>query len=135
MALRHDDRARSMTRFEALALLKSVPIGRVVFSHQALPAIRPVNHVLVNDVIAVRTHSGAALLGPAQDGAVVAYEADTFDPVGRTGWSVVVTGVAHLVQDAEQRDHLAAQLSPWIGNHLDQLVTISLDIVTGYHIR
>lgn len=35
-----------LDRSEALRLLGTVPLGRVVFTHQALPAIRPVNHVV-----------------------------------------------------------------------------------------
>jgi nitroimidazol reductase NimA-like FMN-containing flavoprotein (pyridoxamine 5'-phosphate oxidase superfamily) len=44
-------------RTEALRLLASVRHGRVVFTSKALPAIRPVNH-LVDDgrVIAHSTH-------------------------------------------------------------------------------
>lgn len=37
----------SLSRYEALRLLKGAKIGRLVFSHQALPAVRPVNHVLL----------------------------------------------------------------------------------------
>lgn len=35
-----------LDRSEALRLLGTVPLGRIVFTHQALPAIRPVNHVV-----------------------------------------------------------------------------------------
>ncbi|MGV9899629.1 pyridoxamine 5'-phosphate oxidase family protein, partial [Streptomyces tendae] len=44
---------------EALALLGSVSLGRVVFTRQALPTIRPVNHVLDDGDIVIRTHEGA----------------------------------------------------------------------------
>ncbi|MFI2368042.1 pyridoxamine 5'-phosphate oxidase family protein [Streptomyces sp. NPDC018833] len=126
--------ASELTRFEALSLLKSVPMGRVVFTHDALPAIRPVNHLLIDDRIVIQTHTGAALLGPAQDGAVVAYEADALDPVTRTGWSVVVTGVARLVQDPAQQEGYATALVPWVAGPKDQMVSISIDMVTGYRI-
>jgi len=76
-------------RDEALKLLAEAPLGRVVFSHQALPAIRPVNHLVEpNGDIVIRTHTGAALLGRAARSEVVAYEADDLDPATRTGWSV-----------------------------------------------
>lgn len=109
-------------------------MGRVVFTHNALPAIRPVNHLLMDDRIVIRTHTGAALLGPAQDGAVVAYEADVLDPVQRRGWSVVVTGVALLVRDEARRERYAASLEPWVAGTMDQIVSISIDMVTGYRI-
>ncbi|EMF00658.1 pyridoxamine 5'-phosphate oxidase family protein [Streptomyces mobaraensis NBRC 13819 = DSM 40847] len=124
-----------LPRQEALALLKGAQIGRLVFSHQALPAIRPVNHVLMDDRIIIRAHTGAALLGPARDGAVVAYEADELDNERRTGWSVVVTGAAHLVTDPALQSRYQAALTPWIGGEMAHTVSISLDLVTGYRIR
>ncbi|WP_079062703.1 pyridoxamine 5'-phosphate oxidase family protein [Peterkaempfera griseoplana] len=127
-------RGEELSRDEALSLLGSASYGRVVFSHHALPAIRPVNHLVDGEHVVIRTHRGAALLGPAQDGAVVAYEADMLDPVRRRGWSVVVTGVATLVTDpAEQRRYREA-LPAWIGREMEHVVRISADLVTGYRI-
>ncbi|MFF4408869.1 pyridoxamine 5'-phosphate oxidase family protein [Streptomyces sp. NPDC001262] len=139
ISLPHDSRPGSPTtaelpRQEALKLLKDARIGRLVFSHQALPAIRPVNHVLLDDQIIIRTHTGAAMLGPARDGAVVAYEADDFDTETCTGWSVVVTGEAHLVRDPALQQHYRAALEPWIGEEMDHVISISLDMVTGCRI-
>lgn len=69
---------------EALRLLGSVSFGRIVFTRQALPTVRPVNHVLDNGDIVIRTHEGAALTARAGQadgqGVVVAYEADSIDP-------------------------------------------------------
>ncbi|MCC3766176.1 pyridoxamine 5'-phosphate oxidase family protein [Streptomyces sp. UNOC14_S4] len=123
-----------LSRQEALRLLQGARIGRLVFSHQALPAVRPVNHVLLDDQIIIRTHTGAAMLGPARDGAVVAYEADEFDTETCTGWSVVVTGEAHLVRDPAAQQRYQAALEPWIGDAMDHVISISLDMVTGCRI-
>ncbi|KNB53226.1 pyridoxamine 5'-phosphate oxidase family protein [Streptomyces caatingaensis] len=122
-------------RQEALALLGSVPIGRLVFSHQALPAVRPVNHVLLDDFVVIRAHHGAALLGPARDGAVVAYEADAFDVERRTGWSVVVTGAARIVTDPRLRRRYRDAVEPWVGGGMTHVVSIGLDMVTGFRIH
>jgi hypothetical protein len=69
---------------EALRLLGGVSLGRIVFTRQALPTIRPVNHVLDNGDVIIRTHEGAALTSYSQEaagrGVVVAYEADAIDP-------------------------------------------------------
>ncbi|MGW1198755.1 pyridoxamine 5'-phosphate oxidase family protein [Streptomyces sp. NPDC002536] len=139
ISLQHDSRPDAPTtvelsRQEALKLLKDARIGRLVFSHQALPAIRPVNHVLLDDHVIIRTHTGAAMLGSARDGAVVAYEADEFDTGTCTGWSVVVTGEAHLVRDPAVQQRYQAALEPWIGEEMDHVVSISLDMVTGCRI-
>ncbi|MFE0179117.1 pyridoxamine 5'-phosphate oxidase family protein [Streptomyces sp. NPDC059002] len=121
---------------EAMALLASVKLGRVAFSHQALPAIRPVNHLLDEhgDII-VRTHSGATLLNKALMSEVVAYEADDLDPDARTGWSVVVTGTATRVSDTAELARYEALLTPWVDREMDQVVRIRPDIVTGFRLQ
>jgi len=122
-------------RDEALKLLAEAPLGRVVFSHQALPAIRPVNHLVeANGDIVIRTHTGAALLGRAARSEVLAYEADDLDPATRTGWSVVVTGAASPVSDPVELGRYQATLTPWVDTEMQHVVRIRADIVTGYRL-
>jgi len=82
-----------LTRGQSLRLLASIRFGRIVFTHRALPAIRPVNHVLDGEDIVIRTHPGAAIVADtgSASGVVVAYEADAIDPGTGLGWSVIVT--------------------------------------------
>ena len=93
-----DDRSlHELPRAEAMRLLASVPVGRLVFTHQALPAIRPVNHLVEHDKIVIGLTPGSAIAASAgRDGTVVAYEADSLDLADRTGWTVIVVGVARL---------------------------------------
>ncbi|MGW0736998.1 pyridoxamine 5'-phosphate oxidase family protein [Streptomyces sp. NPDC002851] len=124
-----------MSPDDALRHLAAVPFGRVVFTHRALPAVRPVHHVLDRDRVVIRTHGGAALRGQAEINGVVAYEADELDPETRTGWSVILTGVATVVEDPELLTRYRARLEPWPGeDDLDTFISISSDIVTGYHL-
>jgi len=123
---------RELTREESLRLLSTVSLGRVVFTHQALPAIRPVNHLVDNGQVIIRTHSGAAILSAAQRGVVVAYEADVLDPETHLGWTVVVTGVARPVRDPQAAADYRDRLRPWIDRPMDQVIAISPDIVTGF---
>ncbi|MET8779444.1 pyridoxamine 5'-phosphate oxidase family protein, partial [Nocardia sp. NPDC004654] len=51
---RTDHNLIELTREEALTLLAQAPFGRVVYTHDALPAIRPVNHLLDNNLLIVR---------------------------------------------------------------------------------
>jgi hypothetical protein len=44
-----------LTRAESLRLLGTVPFGRIVFTRQAMPAIRPVNRILDHGALIVRT--------------------------------------------------------------------------------
>ncbi|MFJ7900152.1 pyridoxamine 5'-phosphate oxidase family protein [Streptomyces sp. NPDC096198] len=121
---------------EALRLLGSVSLGRIVFTRQALPTVRPVNHVLDNGDVVIRTHEGAALTSHAQPadstGVVVAYEADAIDPDTHLGWSVVVTGYAHLVTEPLELERIRRLLLPWVPMEpMDQAVRIRPELVTG----
>ncbi|MCH0560303.1 MULTISPECIES: pyridoxamine 5'-phosphate oxidase family protein [Streptomyces] len=120
---------------EALRLLGSVSLGRIVFTRHALPTVRPVNHVLDNGHIVIRTHEGAALTARAGQadgrGVVVAYQADAIDPGTHLGWSVVVTGYAHLVTDPEELARYRDLLNPWVNRTMDHAVRIHPDLVTG----
>ncbi|WP_020139508.1 pyridoxamine 5'-phosphate oxidase family protein [Streptomyces sp. 351MFTsu5.1] len=128
-------RSLGIDSVEALRLLGSVSFGRIVFTQQALPTIRPVNHVLADGDIVIRTHAGAALTSrtrQARDlGVVVAYEADDIDPDTHLGWSVVVTGYARLITDPEELARYQALLRPWAEQTMDYAVRIRPDLVTG----
>lgn len=120
-----------------MRLLASVPIGRVVFTQRALPAVRPVNHMVDGNDIIIRSHPGAAIVFAADQGAgvVVAYEADQISPVTRTGWTVIVTGTARLVHDAADAARYESLLRPWIAGEMSQIIRVSADIVTGYNLK
>jgi uncharacterized protein len=82
---------------ECLACLRTAPVGRLVYTDHALPAIRPVNFRLDDeDVIVWASLAGEISTIPDE---VVAFEADEIDPVTRTGWTVVVVGPARPVLD------------------------------------
>jgi nitroimidazol reductase NimA-like FMN-containing flavoprotein (pyridoxamine 5'-phosphate oxidase superfamily) len=119
---------------EALKLLAGAPMGRVVFTHHALPAVRPVNHIVDDGAVIIRSHSGAALLGPAGGGSVVAYQADRIDELDHTGWSVVVTGTASLIRDPGLLARYEELLTPWVTAETHHVVRISAEIVTGFRL-
>jgi hypothetical protein len=128
-------RSTGIDSVEALRLLGSVSFGRIVFTQHALPTIRPVNHVMADGDIVIRTYAGAALTSrtrQARDlGVVVAYEADDIDPDTHLGWSVVVTGYAHLITDPEELARYQTLLRPWVEQTMDYAVRIRPDLVTG----
>jgi hypothetical protein len=113
---------RRLDEAQALRLLAGVSLGRVVFTRQALPAIRPVNHLVEDGAIIIRTHECAAFTGATQqagaDG-VVAYEADQIDPDTHTGWSVAVTGHTHLVTDEADAARYARLVHPGVDQTMD----------------
>jgi nitroimidazol reductase NimA-like FMN-containing flavoprotein (pyridoxamine 5'-phosphate oxidase superfamily) len=124
---------QQLSRSKALELLASVPMGRLIFTHQALPAVRPVNHLVEGESIIVRATSGAAITAAARrNGTVVAYEADDIDADSQLGWSVIVVGTARLMEDAHAAARYRARVRPWISGPADDVITISAEMITAY---
>jgi hypothetical protein len=126
---------QTLSRDESLRLLGSVPIGRVVFTHLALPAIRAVGHLVDGDQVVIRADLGeaiAAVPGP-EGGTVVAYEADMIDPDDHVGWSVVVVGRAWRLDTSEDTGYRKA-LRPWVSGIPDDIIAIQADIVDGFRL-
>ncbi|WSW00789.1 pyridoxamine 5'-phosphate oxidase family protein [Streptomyces sp. NBC_01006] len=127
---------KPLDRSEALSLLGTVSLGRIVFTEHALPAVRLVNHLVDGEDIVVRLQDGGALASlvatPDAPGVVVAYEADVVDPETRLGWSVVVTGYASLVAEEDGADPYAALLVPWVRQTMTRALRIRPDLVTGF---
>ncbi len=122
---------QELSRAECLSLLSTTPIGRVVFTERALPAVQVVNYMLDGEDVVFRTTMGSRLSKAAR-GSIVAFEADHFDPVTRRGWSVTAVGPAHLVEEPGEVLRLARlPLVPWGPGHHDQLVSIRAELVTG----
>jgi hypothetical protein len=119
---------------DSLRLLGSVPFGRVVFSHRALPAVRPVNHRVDGDRIIIRANLGSAISDEVgvDGGTVVAYEGDMLDSAARTGWSVVVVGRARRISDESGRYSIAPH--SWVSGTLEELIAIQAEIVTGFRL-
>lgn len=89
------------------------------------------NFVLDNDRVVLRTTAGSKL-SAALAGAVVAFEADGFDPVAHTGWSVLVRGAASVLEsEAERRRAERLPLRPWANSAADHYVAVPLELVTG----
>ncbi|MFD8637461.1 MULTISPECIES: pyridoxamine 5'-phosphate oxidase family protein [unclassified Streptomyces] len=124
---------------EALRLLGTAELGRIVFTRHALPAVRPVSHVLDAGDVIIRVQDGStltALLAAQQDsGVVVAYEADDIDPGEHLGWSVVATGYAAPVTDPDEIERYGRLLEPWAAGSASKAIRIRPDLVTGFRLR
>jgi len=136
MASRDPPIYEELSEPECLALLERAPVGRVGISIQALPAVLPVNYVVVGRDVVFRTVPGTKL-DAATTGTVVAFEADHYDPERRDGWSVLVRGVAHEVtDDAELAGLRALPLEPWaLDGEADRFVRVTTTMMSGRRIR
>ncbi|MCH5676853.1 pyridoxamine 5'-phosphate oxidase family protein [Streptomyces gilvus] len=127
-----NDGFRELDRQECLGLPATAPVGRIVYTRQALPAVAPVNFALDSDGVVLLRASAASGLARAVDGAVVAFEADAVDAVACSGWSVVVTGRAVVVTDAAEQERLD-RIGPdsWVPSPQEVFVRIEPELVTG----
>ena len=122
---------RQLTRDECLHLMASVPVGRIIYTRQALPAVELVNFALDGGDIIVRTdHSGK--LAAATRGAVVAFEADSLDAAHQAGWSVTAIGHSQEVTDSDEIVRLEQlRLSSWAPGGREHYIRISPGILNG----
>ena len=119
-------RLTELSRPESLRLLGDVPVGRIVYTVRALPAIVPVCHLVDNGMLVVRTHIGGECAG-----SVVAYQADAIDVLDHLGWTVTVTGVARRILDPDEVEYYAERLSPLVPGDAIETIRIYPEIVTG----
>jgi hypothetical protein len=134
MASTPDQGSELMVRLDVAtcyALLAAGTVGRVVYTEQALPAIRPVTYALDGHHIVFRVVPGSAL-ARAVTGQVVAFEVDHLQPDTHSGWSVVMIGVARAVDTPGALIRATALgLAPWAGAGRDLFLTITPGSVTG----
>ena len=95
---------------ECLRLLARGTVGRIAITVDALPSILPVNYVMHDGAIVLRTVPGTDL-NSATDRAIVAFLVDSYRQLGDAyGWSVLARGTATRITDPN--DYLAAQRLP-----------------------
>jgi Pyridoxamine 5'-phosphate oxidase len=125
----------ALPRAESLRLLGSVSVGRLVFTHLALPAIRPVNHVVDGEQVVIRAYVGTTIDTAVGNntGMVVAYEADLIDQHTHLGWSVIIVGRACRLTGGEA-NHFRALLQPWVEGGSDDVISIHADMVDGFRL-
>jgi uncharacterized protein len=122
---------KQVTRDECLQLMASVPVGRIIYTRQALPAVELVNFAIYNGDIIIRTDQSGKLAA-ATRGAVVAFEADSLDTERHVGWSVTVVGQSQEVTDPDEIDCLAQiGLSSWAPGGREHFIRISPGILNG----
>lgn len=123
---------------EALRLLGSVRLGRIVFTLEALPALRTATHIIdERGRLVFRTDGAttlAAISGTDAGGSVVAYQADSFDAETLIGWSVAVVGRAEPVTAPDLVDRYRKLCAPWVDSPADNLVRLRPELISGQRI-
>lgn len=127
-------RWQELTKQECFRLLAGQQVGRVVLVDDRGPLALPVNFVVDQHSVLLRTDAGTKL-AVASRGARVAFEVDGTDAATRTGWSVLVRGEAIEVTDpAELARVRELPLSPWAPGAKARYVRILPTALTGRRI-
>ncbi|MDP2773783.1 MAG: pyridoxamine 5'-phosphate oxidase family protein [Nocardioides sp.] len=100
-------RLAELTPYDCWALIAEVQVGRVAWCRPEGPGVVPVNLAVLHGAVWFRTTNDSALVKECR-GQRVAVEVDEVDLQTRSGWSVVVLGVAEVIDpdDAPQSLHL-----------------------------
>lgn len=117
---------------ECRRLLTDAAVGRVGFVDAGSPMILPVNFTMDGPSVVFRSAPGSKLAA-AMLQRPVAFEVDDWDAMNHTGWSVLATGVADLVDDPDEVARLERlPVRPWSRPDLrDQWVRVLVEELTG----
>jgi nitroimidazol reductase NimA-like FMN-containing flavoprotein (pyridoxamine 5'-phosphate oxidase superfamily) len=130
------DEARELelNKSECFELLGCQRLGRLAFVDDRGPIVLPVNFVLDNYMVIIRTDEGTKLT-MARHGGRVAFEADGIDAASGSAWSVLIRGEAIEVTDRLEVDRLSKlPLRPWAPGGKTHVVRILPAVVTGRRI-
>jgi len=120
-----------LTEAQAWRLLEGGAVGRVGITIGALPAIFPVNYMVVDGSIVFRTAPGSKM-SAAVAGAVVAFEVDDYGLADHSGWSVLAVGQSEVVQDPDfRRKVLESGLEPFADGTRTAVVRIEPTFLSG----
>ena len=128
-----DDRTvEEISPADCLELLRTSAVGRVGGTVAGHPFVLPVNYAVDGDQVVFKTAAGTKLSGSSF--ARVAFEIDGFDAKSRTGWSVVVEGVATDISDmidTKSSRLRALDLQPWFAGEKSHWVAIQPESISG----
>jgi uncharacterized protein len=129
----HDDGLEMLSEAECHDLLAHHSVGRVAVTVGGLPAVFPVNYVIVDGDIVFKTGEGTKLAAALRH-AVVAFQVDEIDRLYHEGWSVLAVGTAEVVTDPDDLDPDQLPLAPWAGGTRSHVVRIRPELVSGRRI-
>ena len=136
-----EPRVDTLAEDACMRLIAPGGIGRIAFHGRYGHTVLPVNYVLHEGTVVFRTTPGGALdedlrTGIADAAYLVAFEIDRLDEATREGWSVLLHGTAHHVDDDTERAALAGlAVRPWPGGPKDLYCRITPTRVTGRRIH
>lgn len=130
-SVRRAEVLRELNRRDCLDRLQGSGVGRVAVCTPDGPVIIPVNYVMDDETVVVRTAPYTLLAGHAWDQA--AFEIDDLDHDMRRGWSVLVVGQAAPVEAPDEiaESQRLSELMPWAPGSRNMFIRITPQRITG----
>ncbi|MFE7421832.1 pyridoxamine 5'-phosphate oxidase family protein [Rhodococcus sp. NPDC057529] len=120
-----------LTTRECLDFLRSVPVGRLLYTEDALPAVRPVTFACPDGQIVIPTGDNPWFT--RFEGTVLAFETGNITASTRTGWSVLAIGRARLFAGTDGLGGFDDPTrSPWSGSAGDGYLLIDIGSLSGH---
>jgi nitroimidazol reductase NimA-like FMN-containing flavoprotein (pyridoxamine 5'-phosphate oxidase superfamily) len=116
---------------ECLERVASTSVGRLAVSvDERGPLVVPVNYVLDGEIVVFRSGAGSKL--HALRDTPVSFQVDSIDPFHRTGWSVLIRGIAREATEHEV-EHL--DVEPWAPGDKHHWIRVLPTAITGRNIH
>jgi nitroimidazol reductase NimA-like FMN-containing flavoprotein (pyridoxamine 5'-phosphate oxidase superfamily) len=130
------DGAARLDESECLELLDTATVGRMAFVVDGRQHLLPINYVVHEAVVYVRTADGTSF-SRLDDGTDVVFEVDYHDDVFRWGWSVTAHGSIRRVADPAVLETLDAVRRPkaWASGDRDIILAVTPDEIAGRRVR
>jgi len=124
-------RAEELSHSECLELLQYQSyVGRLGFTVDGRPLVLPVNYLAGESSLVFCTAPGSVLSSAV--GRPVAFEVDGVRSLYRSGWSVLVQGVAEAVTDPTEMEELRrGPLKSWAAPGPQLWVRVSIGEISG----
>jgi len=125
---------RFLDRDRCVELLAGASVGRIAVVVNGVPEITPVNYALLDGDVVFRSGTGTKLHA-ALTSQPVSFEVDRIDETRRTGWSVLVSGEASVIEDGDDLARAEAlDIDTWAPGTRDTFVRVRADLVLGREI-
>jgi nitroimidazol reductase NimA-like FMN-containing flavoprotein (pyridoxamine 5'-phosphate oxidase superfamily) len=131
--LETDDRPVAMSRRSCDRLLRESSLGRIAYVVDGWPVVLPVNYAFDGADVIVRTDARSNLAALSHQPVQVALEVDSTVRDFKSGWSVLVHGMAEQVTEPDELARLRGSvvLKPWAAGERDHWIRIRVVQVTG----
>lgn len=124
----------ALSPYECWQLVEQpIPIARVVWTDGSSASIVPVNYTVADGALWFQSTPGSRLAREC-DGRQVLVEIDSVDTATRSGWSVIVTGVATNVE-ADDVPNFLGELEVWPRGPRTRFVRVQPDEITGRRLQ